>query len=189
LTSVESTKSKGNQKGPETKVVTKVYDFAGEKVEVQERVKVKAQDSETRSSTSSSISNGGTPGKAGDSNELNSNGVGKSGSSSSSMNGSSSKVPQTGDSSSTPGDLNEIIKIPMPRKTRISFLSGDPADIGLAGDRKVSAREGLANALNALHARNKKMGTLEKAKLDWEQYKKQEGIQEELHGHTKSKHG
>jgi len=153
------------------KTVTKVYDFAGERVEVQERVRVAPEDSETRSSTSSSISS-----VAGSSNSLEGN--------SQKINGSS------GSSVFLNGIAPIPNKPPPPKRIRVSFLSGDPADIGLVPDKKnTSAKEGLANVLNAMRARNKKLGTLDKSKLDWEAYKRDQGLQEELESHTKSKHG
>jgi len=58
------------------------------------------------------------------------------------------------------------------------------------GDKKTSAKEGLANVLNALNARSKqKLGTLEKSKIDWENYKREQNIQEELQSHNRSKNG
>lgn len=165
LTDVETTKAKRKEeketgiKTPVEKVVTKIYDFAGERVSVQEKVMI-----EQPSTASASNGDKGT-----------------------------SSTPETPDgltpNGSETGNSEDDNSPKQPRKYRVSFLSGNPADIGLSGGKGVSAKEGLANVLNALHARNKKIGTLEKSKLDWEAYKRDQNIDEELSQHNRSKHG
>jgi len=73
-----------------------------------------------------------------------------------------------------------------PRRGGISFLSGDPMKIGLIGKKG-----SLATVVRALKQKKleKKMGTLEKSRLDWVAFKKQQGIEEELQSAVKSKNG
>lgn len=47
---------------------------------------------------------------------------------------------------------------------------------------------GLSNLLGQLNKKNK-LSTLEKSKLDWNTYKKEEGIEEEIVSHNKGKAG
>jgi hypothetical protein len=48
--------------------------------------------------------------------------------------------------------------------------------------------KGLSSVLGQL-GKKSKLGTLEKSKLDWDRYKKDEGIEEELTKHNKGKAG
>lgn len=162
LTDVETTQAKRRQeketgfKTPTEKIVTKVYDFAGERVQVQEKVKIEQHTKHKGVSTSL---NGTTTANT------------------ESNNGSESGNSEEGD---TPKRT---------KKYRVSFLSGNPSDIGLGGGKGVSAKEGLSNVLNALQAKKKKIGTLEKSKLDWEAYKQDQNIHEEMSIHNRSKNG
>jgi hypothetical protein len=180
LNSVETMKSKKKEQkesgalSSTEKTVTKVYNFAGERVEVEEKVKGPAvNESETTPSTASVVSS-------------------LAAESSSASNTKPVKITfhkSNGTFTVDPGQTIGPNQPPPPKRIRISFLSGDAADIGLAGDKKMSAKEGITNVLNALNARNKKLGTLDKSKMDWEKYKKDQGIQDELENHRRSKHG
>lgn len=48
---------------------------------------------------------------------------------------------------------------------------------------------GAGNVLNQLFNKKQKMSTLEKSKLDWDNYKKSEGLVEDLQSHNKGKDG
>ncbi|KAK7074991.1 Craniofacial development protein 1 [Halocaridina rubra] len=48
---------------------------------------------------------------------------------------------------------------------------------------------GLSNIMGLLENKKPKLSTLEKTKLDWSNFKSEEGIDEELESHKKSKHG
>jgi hypothetical protein len=48
--------------------------------------------------------------------------------------------------------------------------------------------KGLSSVLGQL-GKKSKLGTLEKSKLDWDRYKKDEGIEEELKKHNKGRAG
>ncbi|XP_063594144.1 craniofacial development protein 1-like [Penaeus indicus] len=48
---------------------------------------------------------------------------------------------------------------------------------------------GLSNIIGLLDNKKQKLTTLEKTKLDWNSFKAEEGIDEELESHKKSKHG
>jgi hypothetical protein len=48
--------------------------------------------------------------------------------------------------------------------------------------------KGLSSVLGKL-GKKSKLGTLEKSKLDWDRYKRDEGIEEELKKHNKGKAG
>jgi len=145
---VELLKTKGGDRAEVERVVTKTYEFAGQTVKVQE--KVKGPSSKAKSKTDKSNSN---------------------------IEASSPSSPEGSETDKKP-------------YARISFLSGNPADIGLTGGGKnISAREALSNVLNALKARNKKLGTLDKTKLDWEAYKRDQNIEEEMEIHRRSRHG
>lgn len=55
-------------------------------------------------------------------------------------------------------------------------------------NQKKTAGGGLSSVLNQLGKKNK-ISTLEKSKLDWDKFKKDENIQEELQAYSKSKNG
>jgi len=146
---VEELKTKGGGRAEMERVVTKTYEFAGQTVKVQEKVK-------------------GPPSKSKSKKDAN-------------------NADPEAEASSSSEEGNETDKRPY---TRISFLSGDPADIGLSGGgKKISAKEAIHNVLNALKAQNKKLGTLDKTKLDWEAYKRDQNIEEEMEIHRRSRHG
>jgi Bucentaur or craniofacial development. len=48
--------------------------------------------------------------------------------------------------------------------------------------------KGISSVLGQL-GKKSKLGTLEKSKLDWDRYKKDEGLEEEIHLHNKGKDG
>ena len=172
------------RKAESKKTVNKVFDFAGEKISVTQDV----------NSKTNSISNGSS----------NSNNLNHTSSSHSSIIADegipspSSSVESSSTSSSSASIVNNSFKTshalpgrPRPRtKGGISFLSGDPAKIGLAGNNGKKGGGGLQAVLNAIKADKKqKMSTLEKSRLDWQSFKKDEGIEEELHNQVKSKDG
>lgn len=57
---------------------------------------------------------------------------------------------------------------------------------GLTGKRKPG---GVGNVLNQLFNKKQKISTLEKSKLDWDNYKKSEGLVEDLQSHNRGKDG
>lgn len=57
---------------------------------------------------------------------------------------------------------------------------------GLGGVKRPA---GLSNIIGLLDNKKQKLTTLEKTKLDWNSFKAEEGIDEELESHKKSKHG
>ncbi len=48
---------------------------------------------------------------------------------------------------------------------------------------------GLAGIMSAISGKKKKMGTLDKSKLDWDKFVSDEGIKEELQTHNRGKEG
>ncbi|GFO49302.1 craniofacial development protein 1-like [Plakobranchus ocellatus] len=70
-----------------------------------------------------------------------------------------------------------------------NVLSGTP-NLGSAQkqDLKRPAVGGLSSVLSKIGKKNK-MGTLEKSKIDWDSFKKKEGIEEDLKIHNKGKQG
>lgn len=48
---------------------------------------------------------------------------------------------------------------------------------------------GMGNILNRLGAKKQKMSTLEKSKMDWDAFKSEEGIGDELAIHNRGKEG
>jgi len=153
LTSVETDKLNKGKKGgniPE-KTVTKTFEFAGQKLTVEEKVNqpIKSISKLSTSSKNKKLSDKSTE-------EQNGNDV------------------EPG-SSKTPKVVNR----------RISFLSGDPNEIGLGNGKK----GGLAAVLNILKSKKHttNLTTLEKSKLDWESFKKQHHLEEDLQNHTRSK--
>ncbi|CAL1544820.1 unnamed protein product [Lymnaea stagnalis] len=59
--------------------------------------------------------------------------------------------------------------------------------IGL-GTKRPATGGGLGSVLNKINKKNK-MGTLEKSKIDWDSFKRKEGIEEDLKIHNKGKQG
>ncbi|GBP18998.1 Craniofacial development protein 1 [Eumeta japonica] len=68
-------------------------------------------------------------------------------------------------------------------------IKTDPAQVkpGVS-TAKGHSSGGLSNLLSQINKKNK-LSTLEKSKLDWDTYKKEEGIEEEIQSHNKGKHG
>lgn len=67
--------------------------------------------------------------------------------------------------------------------------SASAVNQGAGGGRGgLSGLKGLSSVLGQL-GKKSKLGTLEKSKLDWDRYKKDEGIEEELQKHNKGKAG
>jgi hypothetical protein len=58
----------------------------------------------------------------------------------------------------------------------------------LEGPSRGRVSGGLSGVLGQLNKTNK-LSTLEKSKLDWVTYKKEEGIEEEVESHNKGKSG
>ena len=48
---------------------------------------------------------------------------------------------------------------------------------------------GIASIMNVISGKKQKMGCLDKSKLDWNNFVKEEGIKEELETHNKGKDG
>lgn len=151
LSGVEDPTKKKNSNQEATVTTKKIYDFAGERVEVEEKV----PKSSIASSSSSSLK------EKGNSEDKNT-----------SVNGLNGSTP-----SSSKG---------APIRTRVSILSSNPAQIALAS--KPGAKKGLSAVLNAIQSNKKqKMSTLDKTKLDWQAFKKEKGIEDELKTQVKSK--
>ena len=61
---------------------------------------------------------------------------------------------------------------------------------GSSGGAGVSKRPGgIASIMNVISGKKQKMGCLDKSKLDWNNFVKEEGIKEELETHNKGKDG
>ncbi|XP_072947680.1 craniofacial development protein 1 [Epargyreus clarus] len=75
---------------------------------------------------------------------------------------------------------NDVIK----EKIKSTDSSSATKEVGPSRSRGA----GLSNVLEQLNKKNK-LSTLEKSKLDWVTYKKEEGIEEEIHSHNKGKDG
>lgn len=186
LTSVNDEKEK-RKKGLERtveKVVNKVVDFAGEKISVQEKVKV----------TLTSNSNGGG-GQDSPSSSVSTVAL----SDVSTSNASTSTATTRVDDEPVPGPSSAMRKMngqvqqegkttsgPKARRGGISILGNDPETIGL-DELDKRGLSGLLKAVQNKAAAAKRIGTLEKSKLDWEQYKRNQGLEEELTHHNKSK--
>lgn len=69
-----------------------------------------------------------------------------------------------------------------------SILSPGGSNLLPGLGQKRPAVGGLGSVLNKINKKNK-MGTLEKSKIDWESFKKKEGIEEDLKIHNKGKQG
>ena len=54
---------------------------------------------------------------------------------------------------------------------------------------RLKRSSGMSSLLGKLGAKKQKMSTLEKSKLDWESFKEEEGIGEELATHNRGKEG
>lgn len=178
LTSVDEEKEK-RKKGQERtveKVVMKVVDFAGEKISVQEKVKVSVS-----SNANNEITN--------NSQDAPSSSISTVALSDVSTNASSSTTTRVDDEpgpSSAMAETNGLTK-PKPSRWGISILGNDPKTIGL-NDLDKTGLSGLLKAFqNKKAAAAKRIGTLEKSKLDWEQYKRNQGLEEELTHHNKSR--
>ncbi|ODM94758.1 Craniofacial development protein 1 [Orchesella cincta] len=163
LTSVNEEKAKKGKERTVEKVVSKVYDFAGQKVEVQEKVRVTVSESTSKAGESSSTAKSITEKDKSSPEE-------------------STATPGTSTSSS-PGPSTNGKQPYQPRRGGISILGNDPEAIGLDELEK----RGLSGLLKAFQSKTKKIGTLEKSKLDWEEYKRKQGMEEELHNHTRSR--
>lgn len=79
----------------------------------------------------------------------------------------------------------EIVKVEkeVPADSKEAASQSKPS--GLAG----KPRLGVQGLLNDLLGKKKKLSTLEKSKLDWENYKKAHGIAEDLQNHNRGKDG
>jgi hypothetical protein len=156
----------------ESKKEVKVYDFAGESVTVNA----------VGSISDNSISSGSSKKLLEDGRVSPASSLGSSSTSTSSSLVSNNII----DVADSPlGHRSQGTK----RRGGISFLSGDPSKIGLAGANGKKGGGGIQAVLNALKAKKQKMGTLEKSRLDWQSFKKTEGIEEELQTQVKSKDG
>ncbi|KAL4686046.1 hypothetical protein H8959_001643 [Pygathrix nigripes] len=79
-------------------------------------------------------------------------------------------------------------------KTNLQGNSDFPIPIYTAARRLESQcwlkrSSGMSNLLGKIGAKKQKMSTLEKSKLDWESFKEEEGIGEELAIHNRGKEG
>ena len=72
---------------------------------------------------------------------------------------------------------------PTPASTAVSHGGGRGQGRGSSGGLR-----GLSSVLGQL-GKKSKLGTLEKSKLDWDRYKKDEGIEEELQMYNKGRDG
>lgn len=72
---------------------------------------------------------------------------------------------------------------PTPASTTVSHGGGRGQGRGGRGGLR-----GLSSVLGQL-GKKSKLGTLEKSKLDWDRYKKDEGIEEELQKYNKGRDG
>ncbi|XP_042891939.1 craniofacial development protein 1-like [Penaeus japonicus] len=70
-----------------------------------------------------------------------------------------------------------------------SSASVDKKSSAVAGVGGMKRPAGLSNIIGLLDNKKQKLTTLEKTKLDWNNFKAEEGIDEELESHKKSKHG
>lgn len=61
------------------------------------------------------------------------------------------------------------------------------ANLPQSGPRK-GQKAGISGVLGKLNKKNT-LSVLEKSKLDWNTYKKEEGVEEEIQSHNKGKHG
>lgn len=167
---LDSPDKKEETKAPDIKAVkpgkNKVYEFAGERVNVA-----------PKPSSSSSLSNG-------DKSWMNKS------STSSSSGGRFGGQREVISDKHYPSPRQEFFMMEgrsTIKRGGVSFLSGDPEQIGLGGP---ATKGGLSNVLAALqNSKRQKMGTLEKSRLDWEAFKKDAGIEDELQTQIKSKDG
>jgi hypothetical protein len=72
-----------------------------------------------------------------------------------------------------------------PIPTSVAVSQGAGRGRGRGGS---SGLKGLSSVLGQL-GKKSKLGTLEKSKLDWDRYKRDEGIEEELQKHNKGRDG
>lgn len=180
LTDVNELKTKRRKEKPATmtvdKVVNKVYNFAGETVSIQQKVQM------TLPSSSAS-------GKERSNDDGSSKGIIKDNSKNCQQEipqnnttpgtGASTSSPEAGPSSAATSPRDEV----RPRRGGISILGNDPGAIGLDELDK----RGLSGLLKAFQSKSNKIGTLEKSKLDWDVYKRQQGLEEELDHHNRSR--
>lgn len=68
-------------------------------------------------------------------------------------------------------------------------MSKAPAAPSLTAGPSVKRPAGMGSVLNRIGAKKPKMSTLEKSKLDWDTFKNEEGITEELAIHNRGKEG
>ncbi|KAK7115136.1 craniofacial development protein 1-like [Littorina saxatilis] len=77
----------------------------------------------------------------------------------------------------------------VPSATKLPATTSDAPGSSILGvKRPAPASGGLGNLLNKI-GKKQKMGTLEKSKMDWDSFKKKEGIEEDLKIHNKGKDG
>ncbi|XP_053304731.1 craniofacial development protein 1 [Spea bombifrons] len=74
---------------------------------------------------------------------------------------------------------NVVQQAPNPMPSRVTALTGSG----------VKRPGGMSSILGKLGSKKQKMSTLEKSKLDWDTFKEQEGISEELAIHNRGKNG
>lgn len=63
------------------------------------------------------------------------------------------------------------------------------AETPLPAGSGIKRTSGMSSLLGKIGAKKQKMSTLEKSKLDWESFKEEEGIGEELAIHNRGKEG
>ncbi|OBS81389.1 hypothetical protein A6R68_20417 [Neotoma lepida] len=67
-------------------------------------------------------------------------------------------------------------------------MANSSADL-VSSDCRIKRSSGMSSLLGKIGAKKQKMSTLEKSKLDWESFKEEEGIGEELAIHNRGKEG
>lgn len=63
------------------------------------------------------------------------------------------------------------------------------SNVNSFGLTKGKASGGLSSILGHITGKKEKIGTLEKSKLDWDRFKRNEGIEEEIEKHNKGRDG
>jgi hypothetical protein len=76
-------------------------------------------------------------------------------------------------------------------EARLSTKPAPPSEVSQGAGQGRGGRGGLKGLSSVLGQLGKKskLGTLEKSKLDWDRYKKDEGIEEELQKHNRGRAG
>ena len=84
-------------------------------------------------------------------------------------------------------DSKEAKKFLKDREKSDSNASSSSGSSGGVG--AIKRPGGIASIMNVISGKKQKMGCLDKSKLDWNNFVKEEGIKEELETHNKGKDG